>query len=93
VTWAKLQDKKSKTQFIVFNTHFDHESYVSRVESAKLIIKKIQEISTNEIIFVMGDFNMGESEEGCKQMSVSLFHNILILLNFNFFSPQKIDLF
>jgi endonuclease/exonuclease/phosphatase family metal-dependent hydrolase len=57
-TWVKLKPKKG-TQFIVFNTHFDHQGDVARAESAKLILKKIEEINTKNLpVILTGDFNL-----------------------------------
>ena len=60
VTWAHLKDKlhNDKSVFI-FNTHFDHKGQVSRVESAKLLVNKIQEITDdNDVVFITGDLNV-----------------------------------
>jgi endonuclease/exonuclease/phosphatase family metal-dependent hydrolase len=57
-TWAKFKPKKGK-QFFVLNTHFDHQGDVARAESAKLILKKIGELNTNNLpVILMGDFNL-----------------------------------
>lgn len=41
-TWVQLKDKNSGLEIFVFNTHFDHEGETARLESAKLLVKKIQ---------------------------------------------------
>jgi endonuclease/exonuclease/phosphatase family metal-dependent hydrolase len=57
-TYGLFKNKKTKQLFWVFNTHFDHVGKVARLESAKLIIKKIQELNTkNYPIILSGDFN------------------------------------
>lgn len=57
-TWAKLKPQKGK-EFMVFNTHLDHQGDVAREESAKLIIRKIEELNTKKLpVILMGDFNL-----------------------------------
>ena len=57
-TYGLFKNKKTKQLFWVFNTHFDHVGKVARLESAKLIIKKMQELNTkNYPIIFSGDFN------------------------------------
>ena len=57
VTWAKLRRKTDGKTFYVFNTHFDHRGEKARLESAKLLVRKITEISGGHPAFVTGDFN------------------------------------
>jgi endonuclease/exonuclease/phosphatase family metal-dependent hydrolase len=63
VTWAKFKDKKTNKTFFVFNTHFDHMGKVARRESAKLLLKKINEIAGKLPVIVTGDFNSKPSDE------------------------------
>ncbi len=63
VTWAKFEDRRTQKQFIIFNTHFDHQGVVARRESAKLLLKKIREIAVDLPFVVTGDFNAKPSEE------------------------------
>ncbi|MCM8540750.1 MAG: endonuclease/exonuclease/phosphatase family protein [Lentisphaeraceae bacterium] len=61
-TWALLKNKVSGKHIYVFNTHFDHRSVPSRVQSARLIIQKIKERQHLEYPFILtGDFNAIES--------------------------------
>lgn len=58
VTWAHLKDVEKGISFYVFNTHFDHKGKTARTESAKLLVKKIDEIaSADDPVFITGDFN------------------------------------
>jgi endonuclease/exonuclease/phosphatase family metal-dependent hydrolase len=43
--------------FAVFNTHFDHQSELARLNSAKLLLEKIPEIAADMPVVVMGDLN------------------------------------
>ncbi len=63
-TYGLFKNKKTKQVFWVFNTHFDHIGKIARLESAKLIIKKIQEINTkNYPVLLSGDFNSRPEDE------------------------------
>lgn len=56
-SWAKLEVIESGQQFLVFNTHFDHVGEIARLESTKLILKKIKEMAKGIPVILMGDFN------------------------------------
>lgn len=57
VTWAKFQDKRDAKGFFLFNTHFDHVGQRAREESAKLLLRQIQNVAGSEPVIVTGDFN------------------------------------
>lgn len=57
-TWVQLYDKKTNQRFYFFNTHFDYHGTISREESAKLLVDKIQEIAGDTPFIVTGDFNI-----------------------------------
>ncbi|MDP5120196.1 MAG: endonuclease/exonuclease/phosphatase family protein [Spirosomaceae bacterium] len=63
VTWAKLLDKSTQKEVIIFNTHFDHQGEIARRESAKLVLNKVKEIAGNTPFVVTGDFNATPSQE------------------------------
>ncbi len=59
VTWIKLKDNLSGKVFFVFDTHFDHRGRTAREESAKLILKSIKEINTENLPLILtGDLNL-----------------------------------
>jgi len=65
-TWVKLRDKRlpeSAPPLAWFNTHFDHRGPQARLESAKLLRRKILELGENCAVIVTGDFNAGEASE------------------------------
>lgn len=63
-TYGLFKNKKTKQQVWVFNTHFDHIGKTARLESAKLIIKKINELNTKNFpVILMGDFNSKPEDE------------------------------
>lgn len=62
-TWGKFQDKTSGKQFLFFNTHMDHVGVVARRESAKLILKRINQLSNGIPTILTGDFNVDQTDE------------------------------
>ncbi len=63
-TWIKLKDNRTKKVFYVFDTHFDHKGKVAREEAAKLILKSIREINTENLpVILTGDLNLVKSTE------------------------------
>ena len=73
VSWAKLKDRKTGKVFMAVNTHFDHKGQKARVESAKLIMQKIQEIVGNKPAAVTGDFNITDTNPAYATMVGSEF--------------------
>lgn len=57
-SWVRLYDKKNKKEFLVFNTHYDHIGVQARIESAKLLKRKIQEIAPKLPVVFTGDLNI-----------------------------------
>ena len=70
VTWLMLRDKESGQLFFIFNTHFDNASVEARIESAKLLRKKIDEISFGRTVIITGDFNSTASDSAYKLLTV-----------------------
>ncbi|MBE7175427.1 MAG: endonuclease/exonuclease/phosphatase family protein [Mucilaginibacter polytrichastri] len=70
-SWVYLQDLKSGRKFYFFNAHFDHEGKIARVESGKLILRKIQEIANNEPVIFTGDLNGDHESEWYKTLASS----------------------
>lgn len=71
-TWVKLYDKWEKKEFIVFNTHYDHKGVQARIESAKLIKKKIQEIAPALPVVLTGDLNVTPETEAISTIKTFL---------------------
>ena len=67
-SYAKLKDKQTGKIFMAVNTHFDHVGVTARRESAKLIMKKIQDIVGKQPAVVTGDFNVTEDDEAYTTM-------------------------
>lgn len=72
-SWVKLKDKKTGRIFMAVNTHLDHMGKVARRESAKLIMRKIQEIVGDNPAVVTGDFNVTEQDEAYTTMITNEF--------------------
>ena len=63
-TWGKFRDKRTKMKFYYFNLHMDHVGVVARREGAKLVVKKIQELTDGKTpVILTGDFNVDQNDE------------------------------
>jgi endonuclease/exonuclease/phosphatase family metal-dependent hydrolase len=63
VAWVKLRDRVTRQSFAYFNTHWDHIGKVARVESAKLMRRRIEALDEATPVLVTGDLNSREEEE------------------------------
>ena len=58
-SWVQLKEKSSDQTLYVFNTHFDHKGEEARKESARLILRKVEELSKGSgSVVLCGDFNL-----------------------------------
>ncbi|OQR81984.1 hypothetical protein THRCLA_11237 [Thraustotheca clavata] len=57
VTWCRFRLRATNQEFIFVNTQFDHRSEESRLNSAALVWKRIQEFDPSLPVFIVGDFN------------------------------------
>lgn len=57
LTWMILQDKRSKNQIMVANTHFDHRGENARRESGKLAQQFLAPYQQKSPMVLLGDFN------------------------------------
>jgi len=62
-SWVRLLDKLNKKEFLVFNTHYDHIGVQARIESAKLLKQKIQQIAPTLPVVFTGDLNVTPETE------------------------------
>ncbi|TXK75237.1 endonuclease/exonuclease/phosphatase family protein [Mesonia sp. HuA40] len=61
-TYALLKDKATRKRFYVLNTHLDRVGEVAKLESLKLIKRKIEEINKKHYpVIIGGDFNSKET--------------------------------
>jgi endonuclease/exonuclease/phosphatase family metal-dependent hydrolase len=56
-SWIKLKDRQGGQVFYVINTHFDHRGATARVNSAKLLVKRLREKFHDHPVLLVGDFN------------------------------------
>ena len=70
-SWVYLQELPTGKKFYVFNTHFDHQGKIARVESSKLIVRKIKEIAGSNPVLLTGDFNGDHNSEWYKTLADS----------------------
>lgn len=72
-TYGLFKNNKTKQFIWVFNTHFDHMGKQARLESAKLIINKINELNTKKYpVLVSGDFNSKPEDEPSRYMMANM---------------------
>jgi len=57
VTWARFRDRRTGKAFYHFNTHFDHQGEQARLESAKLLLRRLREKAGDGPALVTGDLN------------------------------------
>jgi len=62
-SWAKFKDTKSGKEFYFFNSHYDHQGVIARLESSKLLLQRIKKIAGNSTFFCTGDFNATPDSE------------------------------
>ncbi|GGE43380.1 endonuclease [Pedobacter psychrotolerans] len=62
-SWVRLYDQLNKKEFLVFNAHYDHIGVQARIESAKLIKQKIQQIAPTLPVVFTGDLNVTPETE------------------------------
>lgn len=68
-SWAEFKPIDGSKSFFVFNAHFDHVGEIARLESAKLIVKKVTGIVKNSPVIITGDFNTTPETEAIKTIS------------------------
>lgn len=71
-SWGKFKDRETSKIFYFFCVHFDHQGVVARVESGKLMVKKIKEIAGNYPAICVGDLNSTPETEQVKTMQTLL---------------------
>ncbi len=65
-SWGEFRDLKTDKKFFFFSLHFDHKGKIARAESARLLVKKVSEISGNLPFLCVGDFNATPDSEPMK---------------------------
>lgn len=62
-TWVRLRERRSNSQLVFLNTHFDHKGQVARRESAGVIRRFVEDLPDSLPLIVTGDFNCGEDSK------------------------------
>lgn len=70
-TWVRLETVADGRSFYVFNLHFDHIGTRARLESSRLVLRRIQEIAGDQPVVLTGDFNLDQSSEGYRTIAGS----------------------
>jgi len=73
VSWVKLCDKQAGKSLLFVNTHFDNRGVQARLESAKLLVRKIDEPRGDGAdalpVVLTGDFNCTAKQEPYKVLA------------------------
>jgi endonuclease/exonuclease/phosphatase family metal-dependent hydrolase len=73
VTWVKLRPRDGASEPIVFvNTHLDAFSGRARLEGAKLLLKRMNEIAGGSPCILTGDFNADEGSPPYQKLTTAL---------------------
>ena len=67
-TWAVLENKETKEQYVHVNSHFDHEGIKAREESVKMILAHIEEYKDLPVVFT-ADMNVVEGSDNYVQFT------------------------
>ena len=70
-SWGRFQDRESGKIFWFFNLHLDHIGVVARAESAKLVLAKIKQMTSNERVILTGDFNVDQYSQSYQLIAQS----------------------
>lgn len=72
VTIATFYDKELKSDFMVFNTHFDHMGKEARMNSGALLAGAVANARLSQAmpVIVTGDFNCERSEETYRNLTI-----------------------
>ena len=86
-SWVKLKDLTWGHELVVVSTHFDHESQLSRNNSARLLRNKLNKIAGDLPVIVCGDFNDRPESETYRELTKQ--NSELVLLDARSVSEQS----
>ena len=66
-TWARFRDRRSGTEFCVFNTHLDHRGATAKREGAALVCREAERLAAGAPLFVCGDMNSFDTTDAYAQ--------------------------
>lgn len=58
VSWARLRDRQDGRCWCVASVHFDHQGRVAQIESARLLLRWLQQQAGDDLQLLLGDFNL-----------------------------------
>ena len=93
-TWAVLENKETKEQYVHVNSHFDHEGEIARRESVKMILEHIEKYKDLPVVFT-ADMNVQEGSENYNQFIQELYdtkyeaEDNMIYLTYHDTKPSK----
>lgn len=67
-TWAVLENKETKEQYVHVNSHFDHEGIKAREESVEMILEHIEEYKDLPVVFT-ADMNVIQGSDNYVQFT------------------------
>lgn len=79
-TWARLESKRSRVSFAVFNTHLDVKGEVARLEASKVIVTEAA-VAAELPTVVMGDFNAPEGSPPLETLRAAGFRDTFRVLH------------
>ena len=56
-TWGLLQDRKTGKEFVIANTHLDHQSSIARIQGVNVILNRLAPMIDKYPFILTGDFN------------------------------------
>ena len=64
-TWGHFRDRQTERDFYFLNLHMDHVGVVARNESAKLVMRRITQMTNGgeKLAVLTGDFNMSQDDD------------------------------
>lgn len=62
-TWALVRDVRSGSTSFAVNTHVDHKGRRAQIESARMLVREVDDRSGARPTVVMGDFNFEDDSE------------------------------
>ena len=67
VTWVRLMDRDTESEFIFANTHYDHIGQQARIASSEIIRKWLAKFSQTPVV-ITGDFNSAIGSKPYQQL-------------------------
>lgn len=61
-SWMKISDRQTKQEWLIVNTHFDHQGQQAREGSGKLLRQWIAEHAGQTPVVLLGDFNAKQND-------------------------------